>query len=93
MILPENLYPLIGIMRGRNCHTGQSAQGKASTCEAAGPADNDAMTRTSEDDRKRKKTARLAAALRENLRRRKVQERERGASSPSEPSAKPSKGG
>ena len=37
------------------------------------------MTRTSEDDRKAKKTGRLAAALRENLRRRKAQERGRGA--------------
>jgi hypothetical protein len=55
------------------------AQGKASTCEAAWQADNAAMTRTSEDDRKAKKTGRLAAALRENLRRRKAQERARNA--------------
>ena len=37
------------------------------------------MTRASEDDRKAKKTGRLAAALRENLRRRKAQDRGRGA--------------
>jgi uncharacterized membrane protein YccC len=55
------------------------AQGKASTCEAAWQADNAAMTRESEDDRKAKKTGRLAAALRENLRRRKAQERARNA--------------
>ena len=35
------------------------------------------MTRAREDDRKAKKTGRLAAALRENLRRRKAQERAR----------------
>ena len=35
------------------------------------------MTRASEDDRKAKKTGRLGAALRENLRRRKAQERAR----------------
>jgi hypothetical protein len=35
------------------------------------------MTGASEDDRKAKKTGRLAAALRENLRRRKAQERRR----------------
>jgi hypothetical protein len=55
------------------------AQGKASTCEAAWQADNAAMTRAREDDRKAKKTGRLAAALRENLRRRKAQERARHA--------------
>jgi uncharacterized membrane protein YccC len=55
------------------------AQGKASTCEAAWQADNAAMTRAREDDRKAKKTGRLAAALRENLRRRKEQERTRHA--------------
>jgi uncharacterized membrane protein YccC len=55
------------------------AQGKASTCEAAWQADNAAMTRAREDDRKAKKTGRLAAALRENLRRRKAQERSRYA--------------
>jgi hypothetical protein len=55
------------------------AQGKASTCEAAWQADNAAMTRASEDDRKAKKTGRLAMALRENLRRRKTQERSRNA--------------
>ena len=37
------------------------------------------MTRAREDDRKAKKTGRLAAALRENLRRRKAQERSRHA--------------
>ena len=37
------------------------------------------MTRAREDDRKAKKTGRLAAALRENLRRRKAQERARHA--------------
>ena len=37
------------------------------------------MTRASEDDRKAKKTGRLAVALRENLRRRKAQERSRNA--------------
>ena len=37
------------------------------------------MTRASEDDRKAKKTGRLAVALRENLRRRKAQERARNA--------------
>jgi hypothetical protein len=69
------------------------AQGKASTCEAAGLADNAAMTRASEDDRKAKKTGRLAAALRENLRRRKAQERQRGAPSVPGPSPKPTKTG
>ena len=38
------------------------------------------MTRASEDDRKAKKTGRLAMALRENLRRRKAQKRARNAS-------------
>jgi hypothetical protein len=37
------------------------------------------MTGASGDDRKAKKTGRLAAALRENLRRRKAQERQREA--------------
>ena len=37
------------------------------------------MTRASEDDRKAKKTGRLAIALRENLRRRKAQVRGRDA--------------
>jgi hypothetical protein len=47
------------------------------------PVDNEGMTRASDDDKKRKKTSRLAAALRENLRRRKAQERQRGALKPS----------
>jgi len=65
------------------------AQGKAATCAAAWLADNDAMTQASDDGKKPKKpkqpggrSARLAAALRENLRRRKLQERQRGASMP-----------
>jgi hypothetical protein len=49
------------------------------------------MTRASENDKKAKKTGRLAAALRENLRRRKVQERQRGASKVSGPSPKPAR--
>jgi uncharacterized membrane protein YccC len=63
------------------------AQGKASTCEAAWQADNAAMTRASEDDRKAKKTGRLAAALRENLRRRKAQERARAQTAVAAPPA------
>jgi len=51
------------------------------------------MTRTSEDDRKRKKTSRLAAALRENLRRRKALERQRNTESTPGPLAKPTKTG
>src|SRR5476649_2154859 len=73
------------------CHTGLSAQGKASTCATVGPADNGVMTRVSEDDRKAKKASRLAAALRENLRRRKAQERQRGAPSSPSHSPKPTK--
>ncbi len=51
------------------------------------------MTRVSEDDKKAKKTGRLAAALRENLRRRKAQERRRSAPSVPGPSVKPAKNG
>lgn len=98
MILSENWFPLFGIMRirrtrrerGGNCHIGPHwrkaktwAQGKGSSCEAAGLADNDAMTRAGKNHQKPDKSGgrseRLAAALRENLRRRKAQERQRGA--------------
>jgi hypothetical protein len=51
------------------------------------------MTPARDDDKKAKKIGRLAAALRENLRRRKAQIRRRAAPSASEPSAKPAKGG
>jgi hypothetical protein len=51
------------------------------------------MTGAREDDKKAKKTGRLAAALRENLRRRKVQKRQRSAPSVPAPSAKPAKDG
>jgi len=51
------------------------------------------MTRTSEDVRKAKKASRLAAALRENLRRRKAQERQRGTSSAPASPSKPTKAG
>jgi hypothetical protein len=67
------------------------AQGKASSCEVAWQADNDGVTRLSEEDRKAKKASRLAAALRENLRRRKAQERQRGAPSSPSHSPKPTK--
>jgi hypothetical protein len=40
------------------------------------------MTRAGVDDKKAKKTGRLAAALRENLRRRKAQLRQRGTRTP-----------
>jgi len=48
-------------------------------------ADNDAMTQAGGNDKKAKeskKTGRLAAALRENLRRRKEQERQRSTPKP-----------
>ena len=41
--------------------------------------DNAGMTKVGNNDTKPDKKGRLAAALRENLRRRKVQERQRGA--------------
>ena len=69
-----------------NCHTGLSAQGKASTCEAARQADNAAMANKPGNGDKSTKSgaraARLAAALRENLRRRKAQARQRSAPKP-----------
>jgi hypothetical protein len=56
-------------------------QGKAHPCEGFRVADNAAMTRAGEHDKKSKKSSnrsqRLAAALRENLLRRKAQERRR----------------
>ena len=59
----------------------------AASCEPAEAADNDGMTQPGGDLAKRKKPAgrgeRLAAALRENLRRRKAQERQRSAKEPS----------
>jgi hypothetical protein len=51
-------------------------------CEAARPADNAAMTRAGDDEKTKpsgSRAERLAVALRENLRRRKAQERERRA--------------
>jgi hypothetical protein len=52
----------------------------------ARPGDNDSMTRKREDEKQPKKpagrAARLAAALRENLRRRKAQERQRKTPEP-----------
>ena len=70
--------------RGGNCHNGPHwRKAKTWDCEAAGQADNDAMTRKAEDGKKPTKSGdrstRLAAALRENLRRRKAQERQRSA--------------
>jgi hypothetical protein len=92
MVLSENRYPLFGIMRprrecGGNCHTGPyrrkaKPRRKTVTCAYVWQADNDAMTRAGVDDKKAKKTGRLAAALRENLRRRKAQLRQRGARTP-----------
>jgi hypothetical protein len=83
----------LGRERGGNCHNGPHrckaktwAQGKARPCEGFCVADNAAMTRAGEDDKKPKepkqsggRSQRLAAALRENLRRRKAQERRRRA--------------
>jgi hypothetical protein len=58
------------------------AQGKGAACEAGCAADNAAMKRTGGDKKTKAaggRAERLAAALRENLRRRKAQERERRA--------------
>ena len=55
-------------------------QGKDAACEADYPADNADMTRAGDDEKTKPsgtRAARLAAALRENLRRRKAQERRR----------------
>jgi hypothetical protein len=57
-------------------------QGKGVSCEAGCPADNVIMTRGSDHEQTKPsgaRGARLAAALRENLRRRKAQERARNA--------------
>jgi hypothetical protein len=69
--------------RGGNCHTGPyrrkvKPRRKTVTCALVWQADNDAMTRDGVDNKKAKKADRLAAALRENLRRRKAQLRQRG---------------
>jgi hypothetical protein len=58
---------------------------QASACTAPRRADNAAMTQAGGNDKKAKeskKTGRLAMALRENLRRRKAQLRQRSAPKP-----------
>jgi hypothetical protein len=71
------------------------AQGKAQLAWRQDRPINNAMTRAGGNDRKSGKSGgggrgeRLAAALRENLRRRKAQERGRGAQNTPEPRAKP----
>lgn len=61
------------------------ARQRLRACAAAQRADNDAMTRDGNGKKPSKakqtggRSARLAAALRENLRRRKAQERQRSA--------------
>jgi hypothetical protein len=70
--------------RGGNCHKRpHRRKAKGQTCATECQADNAAMTRMGDTDKKPEKTGsrskRLAAALRENLRRRKAQERGREA--------------
>ena len=89
--------------RGGNCHIGPHrrkaktwcrAWTQACACEGAWLADNDAMARMDDGQKPNKpkqpgsRSARLAAALRENLRRRKAQERQRGAPPLSDPRTK-----
>ncbi len=68
------------------------AQGIGSACEVSRRTDNEAMARIGKDKNAGKtgsRDARLAAALRENLRRRKAQERARGPSPEADSSEKP----
>ena len=73
-------------MRRKLPYRAPGAQGKAWSCAAAKPADSYAMERKPADDKQAKKPsgrdARRAAALRENLRRRKAQQRQRSALDP-----------
>jgi hypothetical protein len=57
-------------------------QGNDAACEAVAAVDNAAMKRAGDDEKTKPsggRAERLAAALRENLRRRKAQERKRSA--------------